>query len=83
MGLRCVVVKEMKRKQDAAVKAAKRIFSNLKDRRGIGHELVQCDDDIQEEILKMMIDIIREEIVDSTQEEISQIITDIGNASHV
>lgn len=70
----------MKRKQDAAAKAAKRIFSDLEGRRGIGHELAGCDDDIQAEILQMMIGIIREEIAKSMREEMGSLIMEIAES---
>ena len=36
--------------REALHKAAKAVLSNLSDRKGIGNELEQCDEDIQAEI---------------------------------
>ena len=41
--------------EELAEKAAFEIWNDLTDRRGVGDELQNCDEDIQEEIKRMMV----------------------------
>lgn len=45
---------------DKAEEAVLGILSDLADRRGIKHELANCDDDVKKEIVKSLASIVRE-----------------------
>lgn len=49
-------------KEDIYKKIVEELICNLSDRRGIGDEWYQIDDDIQEEIKQEWINIIKKEI---------------------
>jgi cell division protein ZapA (FtsZ GTPase activity inhibitor) len=46
-------------KLDWATEAALNVLDELSDRKGIGNEIDQCDDEIKEEILETLAEIIR------------------------
>lgn len=54
---------------DISVRIVERIMANLEDRKGIGDEIMECDDDILREIENDLQNIVEEEIISYLEAE--------------